>query len=112
MGQYFYIVNMDKKEYLHPHHLGSGLKFWEILATNIPRLLAYLLRESEDSSSAGEIGKNAGRWAKDRIVIVGDYAESHIYQDAQDNYKDISEELLEDGDFNKFMEEPEFKISP
>jgi len=30
MGQYFLILNLDKKEYLHPHKLGSGYKLWEI----------------------------------------------------------------------------------
>jgi len=30
MGQYYFIVNLDKKEYLHPHKLGDGLKLREI----------------------------------------------------------------------------------
>lgn len=32
MGQYWYCVNLDKHEFIHPHRLGCGLKLWEILA--------------------------------------------------------------------------------
>jgi len=34
MGQYWYPVNLDKKEYVCPHKLGSGLKLWEQLANH------------------------------------------------------------------------------
>ena len=91
MGQYFYIVNLDKKEFLHPHKLGSGLKFWEILSTKVPQVLAYLLRQSNESGG-GDItaGKTNGRWARDRIVIIGDYDESDLYTIANETYTDIS----------------------
>ena len=29
MGQYFKVLNLDKKEYLHPHCCGDGLKLME-----------------------------------------------------------------------------------
>ena len=29
MGQYHIVVNLDRHEYLHPHHLGDGLKLLE-----------------------------------------------------------------------------------
>lgn len=29
MGQYYKIINLDKKEYLHPHAFGNGLKLLE-----------------------------------------------------------------------------------
>jgi uncharacterized protein (DUF2249 family) len=96
MGQYFYIINLDKKEYLHPHKLGSGLKFYEIISTHVPQTLVYLLRQSTDPGSAGPIGPNAGRWAGDRITVVGDYDESELFQKASDSYKDISLEIREE----------------
>lgn len=34
MGQYWKLVNLDKKEYVHPHNLGTGLKLWEQLANH------------------------------------------------------------------------------
>ena len=49
MGQYFMIINLDKKEYIDPHKLASGLKFWEILASqSATRALAFLLRQSNE----------------------------------------------------------------
>lgn len=29
MGQYYMVMNLAKKEYLHPHHFGDGLKLME-----------------------------------------------------------------------------------
>lgn len=34
MGQYWKVVNLDKKEYVNPHDLGTGLKLWEQLANH------------------------------------------------------------------------------
>ena len=33
MGQYYLVVNLDKKEFLHPHKLGDGLKLMEFAAS-------------------------------------------------------------------------------
>lgn len=32
MGQYFLIVNVDKREYIDGHRLGVGIKLWELAA--------------------------------------------------------------------------------
>ncbi len=92
MGQYFVIVNLDKKEFIHPHKLASGLKFWEILASNsAPRALAFMLRQSNeggggDISESNEDNKKlfCGSWRGNRITIVGDYDESGIYEKCHD----------------------------
>jgi hypothetical protein len=89
MGQYFMIVNIDKKEFVHPHRIGAGLKFWEICANNSARVVPFLLRSSaeggggdadewHDPQPAGVVDDAAssntcGRWAGDRIIITGDY---------------------------------------
>jgi len=102
MGQYFLVANLDKKEYLLPHNLDCGLKFLEICASNIPRLLALLLRKSNETGG-GDIRKPceaAGRWAGDRIVIVGDYDESGLYYTVRTTFREISEIVKQDyGDF-------------
>jgi len=90
MGQYWKLVNLDKKEFVHPHKLGSGLKLWECLANSpgiggamiilqaampVPRGGGDLTLDS-DNDAYNEIAKRTiGRWAGDRVVLVGDYAE-------------------------------------
>lgn len=93
MGQYFLIVNMDKKEYIHPHKMGSGLKLLEITFSEICRIFPLLLRKSSEGGGgdADDMGLTClGRWAGDRIVVIGDYDNSKLYRTAEDTYKDIS----------------------
>lgn len=112
MGQYWYVVNLDKKECVHPHKLGTGLKLWEQLA-NHPGTGAALIvlcaampqgrgggdfdleenwhgPQRKKAMRAGTIdgctpakmprgykacaARTIGRWAGDRIALVGDYA--------------------------------------
>lgn len=106
MGQYFYIVNLDKKEFLHPHKLGMGLKLWEICANDGAGVIAYLLRQSSGRGS-GDIHGNptwAGHWAGDRLTVVGDYDESRLYDMAKKTYKDIS--LLVRPEYEEFLGRP------
>jgi hypothetical protein len=112
MGQYFYIVNLDKKEYLHPHKMGSGLKLWEICASNLPRVLPLLLRQSSEGGGGDYHGENTdivGRWAGDRITVVGDYDESKLYNEAKESYKEISN--LVRPVFDEFIEIEDHKLS-
>lgn len=117
MGQYWYPVNLDKKEFIRPHYLGAGMKLWEQLA-NHPGTGAALIilcaaqREKRgggdfamdtDNEEYNKIAKQViGRWAGDRIALVGDYAEdtdlppefkaSEIYEKCNNgNWTDISE---------------------
>jgi hypothetical protein len=103
MGQYYYIVNLDKQEYLYPHKLGSGLKFGEILSTKVPQVLVFLLHQSTDNGYV-EGYKNAGRWAGDRITVVGDYDDSNLYQKVAETFKDISLEVREE--WERYWSEP------
>lgn len=108
MGQYFFIVNLDKKEFLHPHKLGMGLKLWEICINKGCGVIPYLLRKSS-SMGGGDIDEletfpYAGHWAGDRIVVVGDYDKSNLFQTAEENYKDISLEVRDE--YEKFLGEP------
>jgi hypothetical protein len=107
MGQYWVAVNLDKREFIHPHKLACGLKLWEQLAANPSTGTALIIlcaaeREArgggdfdlvenwhgpervfpKHSGSPGpmppeyqEIAhRTIGRWAGDRIALVGDYA--------------------------------------
>jgi hypothetical protein len=83
MGQYHYLCNLDKHEYLDPNYHSDGLKLMEFgqssggTLTALAILLAssngrgggdFYLPDDEDSSLIGS-------WAGDRIAIIGDYFE-------------------------------------
>jgi hypothetical protein len=77
MGQYWYTVNLDKKEFVHPHALDCGLKLGEILHTPVVgQALVLLCAAHHEERGGGDIQPNptVGRWAGDRIALVGDYA--------------------------------------
>ena len=97
MGQYFKIVNLTKKEVVHPHNLNTGAKFREICNNNVGGVLLFLLRRSSQGGG-GDIDRSyeyAGRWAGDSIVVIGDYDESGLYDEARE-YRDISKEVDEE----------------
>lgn len=78
MGQYWYPVNLTKREYVHPHKLGSGLKLWEQLASEgTGRALVILCAAMPEPRGGGDLEPDPiiGRWAGNRIALVGDYAE-------------------------------------
>jgi len=108
MGQYWLPVNLDKKEFVDPHKLGTGLKLWEQLANQhgTGSALIILTAAMPDRRGGGDLqeAEIIGRWAGDRIAIVGDYAEdtdlpeqfnaASIYDACQEGeYKDVSAEV-------------------
>lgn len=79
MGQYWMPVNLDKREYICPHRLGGGLKLWE-QANNPPGtpVALFILTTAMPAPRGGgdfQPHPAIGRWAGDRIAVVGDYAE-------------------------------------
>lgn len=140
MGQYFILVNLDKREYVR----AWGMKLWEWCANNEARLLPWLLaRGPQDGTTLcdfvpgigkvprdcvfrdGElfartceeamkpIGKGyfktAGRWAGDRVVLVGDYDDSNLFSEALESYRDITAEVVKE--FNEFIEYDDLKVT-
>lgn len=101
MGQYHKLVNLDKKEYVHGHQLGTGLKLMEQVGFEKCAASAlWLLVAASNGRGGGDAPDNPmiGRWAGDRIAVIGDYIEaddipgidaSAIYG-ALDEYVDIS----------------------
>ena len=103
MGQYHYICNMDRKEYLNPHAFGDGLKLMEFggLGGGTMLALAALLAEQNKGGARGggdlhpwkggpgyegrEVPQHrredelmnefVGRWAGEKIAVLGDYGE-------------------------------------
>lgn len=102
MGQYYELFNLDKKEYVHAHRIGNGLKLMEqcgfekSTATGLWLLLA---------NSNGRGGGDAlphpliGSWAGDRILVQGDYAEegdaAFLSYEEREQFIDISASVKE-----------------
>lgn len=107
MGQYYMIVNIDKKEFIHPHKFGDGLKLLEFGDSmgGTMTALAILLADG-NNRGGGDLRSDKeiiGSWAGDRIVIAGDYADEgkflkgkkeNLHSHAYDNYKDISDDII------------------
>ena len=98
MGQYFLVVNTTKKEYLHPHRFGEGLKFMEFTLDGFGVMhgLAHLLAQSSDGVHMDN-PEITGRWIGDHVVIVGDYDDSGIFDAAYESneYNDISQAVIQ-----------------
>lgn len=96
MGQYYYIINLDKKQYLDPSKFGDGLKLLEFGCSEFGTLtgLTILLAKGNGEGAGDLHSKNhiIGTWAGDRIAIIGDYSSEIV--DFEKNYKDISEETV------------------
>lgn len=104
VGQYYKLVNLDKKELIDAWTMNSGAKFWEI-ANNLPAIWHFLLYKSSDSGGGDwhdaedNTNSNLGRWAGDRVVLIGDYDDSDMNEnvwDQEKGYTNISLKILEE----------------
>jgi hypothetical protein len=111
MGQYHLLVNIDKREYLDPRSIALGVKQWEhqshpqwTMAGSVADAM-YILTMTSPARGGGDMPATdiSGRWAGDRVMVVGDYTEDEdlpahflagqIYGEAQENYTEIGEEV-------------------
>ena len=79
MGQYYKVVNIDKKEYMYSD---GGIKLMEWSYNRNPLVLNIMK-------------KLANEWKGDRVFVVGDYALSGDRIDRDSNEKDYDYDLLE-----------------
>jgi len=107
MGQYYLVVNLDKKEYIYPHKFGDGLKLLEFGTSNCGTMtgLAILLADG-NGRGGGDLQSDhiiIGSWAGDRIVVSGDYADEgkftgdpaiNLFAFAKEHFEDISETVI------------------
>lgn len=121
MGQYHYPVNLTKKEFLHPHKLGCGLKLVEQGGSGGVTDAVQMLLAVSNGRGGGDFETHPliGSWGGDQIAWVGDYAEdddlpnvkdaSRIYgrclsdealklevpeEDRHEYYRDITDDLI------------------
>lgn len=113
MGQYHKLVNVDKKEYLDPHSIGLGVKQWEHQSEARWPLYGslsdamYILTMTSPARGGGDMPASeiSGRWAGDRVMVVGDYTEDEdlpahfmagqLYHLADSTYTEIGAEVRE-----------------
>lgn len=102
MGQYHVLYNTDKKEYVHAHRIDNGLKLLEQVGFEKSTATAlFLLVANSNGRGGGDANKHEliGRWAGDRIVVQGDYAEegdqAYITDAERETYTDISAQVLD-----------------
>jgi len=111
MGQYHKLVNVDKAEYLDPHSIGLGVKQWEHQSdARFPMFgslsdAMYILTMTSPARGGGDMPASeiSGRWAGDRVMVVGDYTEDEdlpahfaagqLYGLADKHYAEIGEEV-------------------
>ncbi len=105
MGQYYKIVNLDKKEFLEPHDFDDGAKLMEfgLSGMGVMSGLAILLADG-NGLGLGELRSEnpiIGSWKGDRIVVAGDYSEKmvkgtkeNVYNYANQHFKNVSAETL------------------
>ena len=101
MGQYYVIVNLDKREYLYPHRCGDGLKLLEFgsSAGGTMTALAVLLADGNGRGGGDLHSTNRiiGSWSGDRIVIAGDYADPGRFTgDPSETSTDLAESEFEE----------------
>jgi hypothetical protein len=107
MGQYYKMVNLDKKEYINPHSFGDGAKLLEFSGNGGMMAGLAILLASGNGRGGGDLRAKhnveyIGRWAGDRIVCVGDYDDADkwvpgdLYSERGDNseWKNVSFEVM------------------
>lgn len=102
MGQYHVLYNTDKKEYVHPHRIDNGFELLEQVGFEKSTATAlFLLVANSNGRGGGDANEHEliGRWAGDRIVVQGDYAEegdqAYITDAELETYTDISAKVLD-----------------
>ena len=106
MGQYHLVVNLDKQEFLNPWDLNWGAKQKEHTGfAGSAGDAIYLLTMTSPNRGGGDYDQYdgvSGRWAGDRVVVLGDYTEPHedrdlgykgegsLYRRVMDSYENIS----------------------
>jgi hypothetical protein len=107
MGQYHMLVNYDKREFVHPHNIGLGLKQWEHIGFEGGTLsdALYILTMTSPRRGGGDLPETevSGRWVGDRCFVLGDYTEATdlpeemkgdtLYSEVLNEFADISKEV-------------------
>lgn len=100
MGQYHDIVNLSKREFLHAHKLGCGLKLVEQANTDAGTLQAlFAALACSNGRGGGDFIDHewVGRWKGDQIAVIGDYATNGDLAKPHEQVRVIRAACHEDG---------------
>ena len=93
MGIQYIIVNLDKKEFLDFDRLDFGTKIVAITSEPIATFLSWLLVNPEGYGK--DAPKMMGRWAGERVEILGDFGSGCESQEAVRRvFRDITVETI------------------
>lgn len=102
MGQYHEVYNLDKQERISPHAINNGLKLYEQVGyIRSTSTALFALLANSNARGGGDFPEHAliGRWAGDRVLVQGDYAErgdnGYMAPDVLASFTDISSQVLE-----------------
>jgi hypothetical protein len=113
MGQYHYLINLSKKQFVHPHQIGNGLKLREQIGHEFSTSTVLVMLLAASSGRGGGDFRSqhplVGSWAGDKIAFIGDYVERNdipgfnartiiekIYPDVpQNGWVNISDQVRE-----------------
>lgn len=88
MGQYYKVVNLDKRQYFSPDIFNDGVKLGAIMKGTHPYVIGQLLLANNDTITSNNKASKiiqSGYWAGDRVIFVGDESGEHFFNVASDN---------------------------
>ena len=103
MGEYFRVVNLDKRQYFAGHSLELSGKFSGLQAEPLSPMLVWVVTRTTHLDSP----RFRGSWDGDRIIIAGDEGRHRDVYEQSDAYHNISVPLIEewiDGDVFRAMD--------
>ncbi len=104
MGQYHKVYNLDKREFIHAHQIDNGLKLLEQCGPGDQPTTSdavWLLLANSNGRGGGDAPKHplVGRWAGDRLVVQGDYANdddaAYVPEEVRESCANISADVKE-----------------
>jgi hypothetical protein len=92
VGEYFRIVNLDKRQFFAGHSLNLSGKFSSLQGEPLSGMLVWVLTRTTHVDEP----RFRGSWDGDRIVIAGDEGVHQDVFDQSDAYEDVSVALIEE----------------
>ena len=98
MGQYFLVVNTDKKQFIDAWKFGEGVETLQAVSGYHAQAVALLTCRMDQVRDTAE--SLLGSWSGDNVIAAAEYAstgnnaEHNLYKTARDEFEDISYKAL------------------